>query len=125
MKKRYIIYCEMDYDYLKEVSITEILPDGTESRISQSLPVKKGSYTGNEYVLEIDIPENNVLSNSDEIKINSIFGLTLSEIKKRIDFYERHKYDFAETETQANPKKDLSPNKGYEENQKWAIKNWL
>ena len=97
----------MDYDYLKEVSIVEVLPDGTESGISQSLPIKAGSYTGNEYVLEIDIPENNVLSNSDKIKINSIFGLTLPEIKKRIDFYERHKYDFsevAETETQGGSK---------------------
>jgi hypothetical protein len=87
MKKRYFIDCEMDYDYLKDVWVIEKQSEGTEKR--QSLPKNKDG----EYVLEIDVPEN-VLSNSDEMKINTIFGLTLPEIKKRIDFYERYKYDF-------------------------------
>ena len=70
MIKKYQIVCEMDFDYLKEVGVQEIFPDGSKG-ICQALPISEGSYTQNDYDLEIEIPE-----------ITTLFGIPIPKIQE-------------------------------------------
>jgi hypothetical protein len=89
MKKRYIIECEMDYEYLKEVGVREIMPDGNKGLYMQ-LPVWDKTVSGNEYVFEINIPE------KEEFSVVSVFGLSLEKIHSILAKVKEYKPEWLE-----------------------------